>query len=100
MIIGAPPLPVTEGDEVTLSCHYRKDENVKATSDFSAKYYKNGVFHGTYPAGTMTFASVSTSDEGFYTCEHPTRGESPQSWMSVKEKGGSKPSIFKVILQI
>ncbi|XP_028261504.1 uncharacterized protein LOC114435760 [Parambassis ranga] len=91
VIIAAPPLPVTEGDEVTLSCHYREDENGKATSNFSAKYYKNGVFRGTYPTGTMTFTSVSTSDEGFYTCEHPTQGESPQSWMSIRGRAQPPP---------
>ncbi|KAK3546024.1 hypothetical protein QTP70_019935, partial [Hemibagrus guttatus] len=32
----------------------------------------------------MTISSVSKSDEGFYHCKHPERGESQKSWFSVR----------------
>ncbi|KAL6490979.1 hypothetical protein MHYP_G00013240 [Metynnis hypsauchen] len=33
----------------------------------------------------MTIRTVSKSDEGLYHCKHPERGESLQSWISVRE---------------
>ncbi|KTG33574.1 hypothetical protein cypCar_00044198 [Cyprinus carpio] len=31
----------------------------------------------------MIISTVSKSHEGFYSCKHPERGESPKSWISV-----------------
>ncbi|XP_035379350.1 uncharacterized protein LOC118240904, partial [Electrophorus electricus] len=33
----------------------------------------------------MTIRTVSKSDEGVYYCKHPERGESPHSWVSVRD---------------
>lgn len=85
MILESPALPVTEGAKVTLFCHYKERDNDKPTTDFSANFYKDGVFIGK--EGNFTFYSVSKADEGFYKCEHPTEGDSPRSWLAVTTKG-------------
>ncbi|KAF5892230.1 Fc receptor-like protein 5, partial [Clarias magur] len=80
VILESPVHPVTEGNPLTLHCLYR-NTNV---SDSGADFYKDDSVLQKQTTGEMTISSVSKSDEGFYHCKHPERGESPKSWVSVR----------------
>uniref|UniRef100_A0AAR2IYP2 Ig-like domain-containing protein n=1 Tax=Pygocentrus nattereri TaxID=42514 RepID=A0AAR2IYP2_PYGNA len=79
VILDSPVHPVTEGDPLTLRCLYRDSK----PSNLTAEFYKNGSLLQTQTTGEMTIR-VSKSGEGLYHCKHPEKGESPQSWISVR----------------
>ncbi|KAM9500821.1 sialoadhesin-like [Clarias gariepinus] len=83
VILESPVHPVTEGNPLTLRCLYR-NTNI---SDSDADFYKDGSVLQKQTTGEMTISSVLKSDEGFYHCTHPERGESPKSWVSVRASG-------------
>ncbi|XP_060776255.1 obscurin-like [Neoarius graeffei] len=80
VILDSPVHPVTEGRPLTLRCLYRNTKISESGVDF----YKNDSVLQNQTTGEMTIRSVSKSDEGFYHCKHPQRGESPKSWVSVR----------------
>ncbi|CAI5686076.1 unnamed protein product [Oreochromis niloticus] len=84
VILDSPIDPVMEGNQVTIRCSYKGEDEDISKSDFLAAFYKDGVFIGTGDAGTMTFSALSKSDEGFYKCKHPSKGESRQSFLAVR----------------
>ncbi|KAF5898063.1 Fc receptor-like protein 5, partial [Clarias magur] len=83
VILESPVHPVTEGRPLTLRCLYR---NTKP-SNLRADFYKDGSVLQTQTTGEMIIHNVSKSDEGFYHCKYPERGESPKSWVSVRGLG-------------
>ncbi|XP_055358443.1 uncharacterized protein LOC114867063 [Betta splendens] len=95
VILESPALPVTEGDTVTLSCHHKEEFKHKTLNNFSANFFKNGVFIGN--ARNITFSAASKADEGFYKCGHPTGVESPQSWLSVTSKVNAPPASLHLL---
>ncbi|XP_073721139.1 Fc receptor-like protein 5 [Misgurnus anguillicaudatus] len=91
VILDSPVHPVTEGDPLTLHCLYR-DKN---PSNLRAEFYKDGsVVQNQTTGDMMIIRSVSKSHEGFYYCKHPERGESPKSWISVRENTSDGDDIM------
>ncbi|XP_053339113.1 uncharacterized protein LOC128510658 [Clarias gariepinus] len=89
VILESPVHAVTEGHPLTLRC---LDRNTKPSS-LRTDFYKNGSVLQTQATGEMMIHKVSKSDEGFYHCKHPERGESPKSWVSVRASvSGSRSS--------
>ncbi|KAF7706780.1 hypothetical protein HF521_020034 [Silurus meridionalis] len=80
VILESPVHPVTEGHPLTLHCLYRNTN----PSNLRADFYKDGSVVQNQTTGEMMIHKVSKSDEGFYHCKHPERGESPRSWISVR----------------
>ncbi|KAI5609389.1 Fc receptor-like protein 5, partial [Silurus asotus] len=80
VILDSPAHPVTEGNPLTLHCLYH---NINISHSV-VHFYKNDSVLQNQTTGVMTISSVSKSDEGFYHCKHPERGESPKSWISVR----------------
>ncbi|KAM9401251.1 Fc receptor-like protein 5 isoform 2-T2 [Salvelinus alpinus] len=88
VILESPVHPMTEGDSVTLRCKYWT-----TSSNIKADFYKDGVLIKNGTTGEMTIPAVSKSDEGFYKCKYPDKGESPESWVTVRVLPGSVVSI-------
>ncbi|KAI5629048.1 Fc receptor-like protein 5 [Silurus asotus] len=88
VILDSPVHPVTEGRPLTLRCLFR---SIKISD---SNFYKDDSVLQNQSAGEITFRSVSKSDEGFYKCKHPKRGESPKSWISVRE---AQVTVFRLI---
>ncbi|XP_047670042.1 carcinoembryonic antigen-related cell adhesion molecule 5-like [Tachysurus fulvidraco] len=81
VILESPVHPVTEGHPLTLRCLYHNPN----PSNLRADFYKDGSVLQNQTTGEMIIQTVSKSDEGFYHCEHPERGESPKIWVSVRQ---------------
>lgn len=59
-------------------------------------FYKNRQFMGMGSNGSFVMSVTGITDEGFYSCEHPEHGRSPESWLAVtapeKKQGRRKGS--------
>ncbi|KAK3567278.1 hypothetical protein QTP86_016087 [Hemibagrus guttatus] len=86
VILESPVHPVTEGHPLILRCLYHNPN----PSNLRADFYKDGSVLQNQTTGEMIIQSVSKSDEGFYHCKHPERGESPKSWLSVRREKSFK----------
>ncbi|CAJ1048402.1 high affinity immunoglobulin gamma Fc receptor I-like isoform X2 [Xyrichtys novacula] len=79
VVLQSPVLPVTVGDNVTLSCRTR------TSTKHHAEFYNGENNVGTGPAGHMTIPSVSLSAEGQYWCKVKDHKKSPPSWLFVRD---------------
>ncbi|XP_026092145.1 Fc receptor-like protein 5 isoform X6 [Carassius auratus] len=77
VILESPVHPVTEGETLTLHCLDKY-----STPNLTADFYKDGTLIQNNIT-EMILSTVSKSDEGFYSCKHRVKGESPESWISV-----------------
>ncbi|XP_053537811.1 low affinity immunoglobulin gamma Fc region receptor II [Ictalurus punctatus] len=95
VILESPVHPVTEGHPLTLRCLYRNSK----ISDSGVDFYKDDSVLQSQTTGEMTISTVSKSDEGFYHCKHPERGESLKSWVSVRvlSDGKAPLSVLKLL---
>ncbi|XP_033961906.1 neural cell adhesion molecule 2-like isoform X2 [Pseudochaenichthys georgianus] len=75
----SPAVPVTEGDNVTLTCR------TKMADAPSADFYKDGVSIGAEDDGHMTLYNFTKSNQGAYKCRVQHTGESPESWVTMED---------------
>ncbi|XP_043090757.1 B-cell receptor CD22-like [Puntigrus tetrazona] len=96
LILESPVHPVTEGDSLTLRCLYQRS----TPPDLRADFYKDGSLIQSQTT-EMIISDVSKSHEGFYYCKHPERGESPKSWISVRDShSGSQISVLHTLSSV
>ncbi|KAK2863464.1 hypothetical protein Q5P01_002997 [Channa striata] len=80
VILHSPAVPVMEGQHVTLECKTRNH-----VSSSTAVFYKNNTIINTEPTGHVAIYHFSKSDEGAYKCSIDGHGESPFSWLLMKD---------------
>uniref|UniRef100_A0A8C1FNE0 Ig-like domain-containing protein n=1 Tax=Cyprinus carpio carpio TaxID=630221 RepID=A0A8C1FNE0_CYPCA len=96
VILESPVHPVTEGETLTLRC---LDQNT-TSPNLRADFYKDGTLIQSQTT-EMIISTVSKSHEGFYSCKHPERGESPKSWISVTvSHSGSQISVLHTLSSV
>ncbi|CAJ1048249.1 Fc receptor-like protein 5 [Xyrichtys novacula] len=91
VILEIPVLPVVEGDNVTLTCR----DSEPSSPNFTSQFFKDGLFMDSSSTGTMTIHGISRSNEGLYKCSISEAGESPQSWLKVREVHEEEPWFFQ-----
>ncbi|XP_053346292.1 Fc receptor-like protein 5 [Clarias gariepinus] len=96
VILESPVHPVTEGHPLTLRCLYRSTNS----SNLRADFYKDGSVLQTQTTGEMIIHKVSKSDEDFYHCKYPDRGESPKNWVSVRGEKSAPSSVLMLISSV
>ncbi|XP_054912074.1 Fc receptor-like protein 4 [Poeciliopsis prolifica] len=64
VILESPSYPVFKGENVTLGCSHKEEDDDISTSNFEAAFYKDDVFIGKDKQGKMTIKA----EEGFYKC--------------------------------
>uniref|UniRef100_UPI0037E75917 high affinity immunoglobulin gamma Fc receptor I-like n=1 Tax=Semicossyphus pulcher TaxID=241346 RepID=UPI0037E75917 len=96
VILVSPVLPVTEGDNVTLSCRCKTIQ----TSAWGPKatFYKDDVLIGGSATGNMTLCSVSRSDGGLYRCKILGYDQSPVSRLTVRGRDPPAPLLSPFIV--
>ncbi|KAI9524479.1 hypothetical protein NQZ68_018162 [Dissostichus eleginoides] len=96
VILESPSVPVMEGESVTLICRNQ-------TSTLSADFYKDGRLISSSSTGNITIHRVSKSDEGLYKCNISDGGQSPESWLAVREavrQESPAPPLLLVLLPV
>nr|QRN78643.1 leukocyte immune-type receptor LITR2.1 [Carassius auratus] len=92
VILESPVHPVTEGETLTLRCLDKY-----STPNLRADFYKYGTLIQSQTT-EMIISTVSKSDEGFYSCKHREKGESPESWISVTASSRTSGSDLNPVI--
>ncbi|KAM9501085.1 leukocyte immunoglobulin-like receptor subfamily A member 3 isoform 2-T2 [Clarias gariepinus] len=92
VILESPVHPVTQGHLLTLRC---LDRNTKSSS-LRVDFFKDGSVFQPQTTREMIIHNVTKSDEGFYHCKHPDRGESPKSWVLIR--GVEAPFLVHMLI--
>ncbi|XP_052395076.1 neural cell adhesion molecule L1-like [Carassius gibelio] len=92
VILESPVHPVTEGENLTLRCLEKY-----STPNLRADFYKDGTLIQSQTT-EMILSTVSKSHEGFYSCKHRERGESPKSWISVTASSRTSGSDLNPVI--
>ncbi|XP_052395091.1 Fc receptor-like protein 3 isoform X2 [Carassius gibelio] len=92
VILESPVHPVTEGETLTLRCLDKY-----STPNLRADFYKDGTLIQSQTT-EMIISTVSKSDEGFYSCKHREKGESPESWISVTASSRTSGSDLNPVI--
>ncbi|XP_039455237.1 low affinity immunoglobulin gamma Fc region receptor II-like isoform X2 [Oreochromis aureus] len=79
VILDSPALVVLEGSSVTLLCR-----NKTASINF-AFFYKDDVILEKRAVKKINIYNFSKLNEGLYKCSIPDVGQSPESWLAMKE---------------
>nr|XP_046236134.1 uncharacterized protein LOC124054314 isoform X2 [Scatophagus argus] len=84
VVLESPSLPVTQGDDVSLTCRTRTTSSSSSSSSLTAHFYKDGLLIGSSSTGHTTIRRVSKADEGLYKCSTSGGAESPDSRLTVR----------------
>uniref|UniRef100_A0A8C1W121 Ig-like domain-containing protein n=1 Tax=Cyprinus carpio TaxID=7962 RepID=A0A8C1W121_CYPCA len=95
VILESPVHPLPEGDNLILRCLYQHNP----PSNLRVDFYKDGSLIQNQTT-EMSITTVSKSHEGFYYCKHPTRGESPKSWISVRVTAGLTVAVLIIVFLV
>ncbi|XP_054482868.1 uncharacterized protein LOC129115302 [Anoplopoma fimbria] len=87
VILESPVLPVMEGEAATLSCRDKQE-----SPNLTAEFFKDGHLMERSSTVNMTIHRVNESDEGVYKCRISNGGESPESWLTVREASSTSSS--------
>lgn len=85
IVLEAPWVPVTEGDDMTLRC-WQQDRSTKIITPARAGFHVNYKFIDKSEEGTITIKGVTKADEGFYQCSTRAEGMGHKTWITVKAR--------------
>ncbi|KAJ0006072.1 hypothetical protein NQD34_013345 [Periophthalmus magnuspinnatus] len=84
-VLEAPPLPVMDGDDITLRC-LEKDKKTGVIKVAPATFKHRGRVISWEKSGTLTLKNVTKANEGVYSCRTKTVTTTHESYVSLKAR--------------